>query len=176
MPPQYMAILHSPPQQSMLALYFGVQSLPAQDLGWLSHERPGRRRAGNHTRIRSNLRFMRLRVSSKLKIISVMGLLACAAIATAAQEQIEGELSAKQRILSGIGPGLRAVGQGADGRLYVLASPSPGLSVVDGTGKQLLNIAESLPATTNVAASHGLITYGDDCDVDAEGKIYVADR
>ena len=119
---------------------------------------------------------MRLRVSSKLKIISVMGLLACAAIATAAQEQIEGELSAKQRILSGIGPGLRAVRQGADGRLYVLASPSPGLSVVDGTGKQLLNIAESLPATTNAAASHGLITYGDDCDVDANGKIYVADR
>jgi len=119
---------------------------------------------------------MQMSVGSKFKIISVTCLLACAAVAATAQEQIEGELSAKQRILTAIGPGLRAVRQGANGRLYVLASPSPGLTVVDAAGKQLLNVAESLPATASAAASHGLITFGDDCDVDAEGKIYVADR
>lgn len=93
-----------------------------------------------------------------------------------AQEQEEAELSAKQRILPAIGPGLRAVRQGADGRLYVLASPSPGLVVVDAAGKQVLSIGELPTPQGSAAASHGLITFGDDCDVDAEGKIYVADH
>src|SRR5947207_3320207 len=97
-------------------------------------------------------------------------------VAARAQEPQEVDLSAKQRILPGIGPGLRAVRQGADGRLYVLASPSPGLVVVDTKGKQLLSINEMPTAADSAAASHSLITFGEDCDVDAEGKIYVADR
>jgi hypothetical protein len=115
-------------------------------------------------------------MGSKLKIITVMCLLACAAVAATAQEPIEGELSAKQRILSSVGPGLRAVRQGADGRLYVLASPSPGLLVVDAAGKQLLTIGEQSTQASSATAGQNLITFGDDCDVDAEGKIYVADR
>ncbi len=105
-----------------------------------------------------------------------MCLLACACVGAMAQEQEEAELSAKQRILPAIGPGLRAVRQGADGRLYVLASPSPGLVVVDAAGKQVLSIGELPTPQGSAAASHGLITFGDDCDVDAEGKIYVADH
>src|SRR5919109_4978806 len=100
----------------------------------------------------------------------------CAGAAAGAQEPEEVDLSAKQRILPGIGPGLRAVRQGADGRLYVLASPSPGLVVVDTKGKQLLSINERPTPANSGAASHSLITFGEDCDVDAEGKIYVADR
>src|SRR5919108_6011320 len=92
-----------------------------------------------------------------------------------AQEPEDIDLSAKQRILPGIGPGLRAVRQGADGGLYVLASPSPGLVVVDTKGKPLLSINETPTAADSAAASHSLIAFGDDCDVDAEGKIYVAD-
>ena len=92
------------------------------------------------------------------------------------QEPEDIDLSAKQRILPDIGPGLRAVRQGADGRLYVLASPSPGLVVVDTKGRQLLSINEAPTAADNAAASHSLITFGEDCDVDADGKIYVADR
>ncbi len=105
-----------------------------------------------------------------------MCLLACACAGAIAQEQEEGELSAKQRILPTIGPGLRAVRQGADGRLYVLASPSPGLVVVNAAGKQVLSIGELPTPQGSAAASHGLITFGDDCDVDTEGKIYVADH
>jgi len=98
--------------------------------------------------------------------------------AARAQELEEVDLSAKQRILPAIGPGLRAVRQGADGRLYVLASPSPGLVVVDTKGKQLLSIAESSPSVAGTSGNSGAapMTFGDDCDVDAEGKIYVADR
>jgi hypothetical protein len=98
------------------------------------------------------------------------------AAAARAQEREEVDLSAKQRILPTIGPGLRAVRQGADGRLYVLASPSPGLVVVDMKGKQLLSINEAPTAADGAAATHSLISFGDDCDVDADGSIYVADR
>src|SRR5690349_9123191 len=121
---------------------------------------------------------MRIRAGCKLKIISVMCLLAwmSAGAAARAQEPEEVDLSAKQRIVPAIGPGLRAVRLGADGRLYVLASPSPGLSVVDAAGKQLLTIGESPSPASSATAGQSLITFGDDCDVDAEGKIYVADR
>ena len=119
---------------------------------------------------------MRIGVGSKVKVLTATCLLACAAVVTAAQEPIEAELSAKQRILPAIGPGLRAIRQGADGKLYVLASPSPGLVVVDPAGKQVLSIGELPTPQGSAAANHGLITFGDDCDVDAEGKIYVADH
>ncbi len=109
-----------------------------------------------------------------MRVLAVMCLLACVAGCVLAQE--EGELTAKGRIFPGVGPGLRAVKRGADGRLYVLASPSPGLLVFDAQGKQVLSIGE-LPATpAGVKASRPLITFGEDCDADADGKTYVADR
>ncbi len=109
-----------------------------------------------------------------MKALAVTCLLACAATGASAQD--EGELSAKQRLLPNIGPGLRAVKQGADGRLYVLASPSPGLVVFDAAGKQVLSINEVAASAGAENANHGLIGFGEDCDVDAEGRIYVADR
>src|SRR5579863_192109 len=45
--------------------------------------------------------------------------------------QVEGDMTAKTRLFGPIGPGLRAVHRSADGRTYVLASPSPGLAVYD---------------------------------------------
>ena len=127
---------------------------------------------------------MRIRVGSRRRVLSnstrrvlwatfLFGWI-CAG-ATRAQEPEDIDLSAKQRILATIGPGLRAIRQGADGRLYVLASPSPGLVVVDAKGKELLSIGEA-PQASGASASQALIAFGDDCDVDADGKIYVADR
>src|SRR5215831_11220357 len=118
---------------------------------------------------------MRTRMASQLKVLTAMGLLVSGCAAALAQEPEEVDLFAKQRILTAIGPGLRALRQGADGRLYVLASPSPGLVVVDTTGKQLLDIGEE-PTAAGSAAADSLITFGDDCDVDTGGKIYVADH
>jgi len=119
---------------------------------------------------------MRIRVGSKLKVLAVTCLLASAGAAAIAQEQIESELSAKQRILPAIGPGLQAIRRSGDGRLYVLASPTPGLLVFNSAGKQVLAIAEFSSSTAGANASPALISFGDDCDVDADGKIYVADR
>jgi len=117
---------------------------------------------------------MREMANPFLKSFAVMCLLACAAASVFAQE--ESELTAGQRILPSVGPGLRAIKRGADGRLLVLASPSPGLLVFDAHGKQVLSIGELPVAANGAKGGHALITFGEDCDTNAEGKIYVADR
>jgi len=66
-----------------------------------------------------------------VKVLAVMCLLACTAGSAAGADEGELDLTARQRIFPAVGPGLRAVKRGADGRLYILASPSPGLLVFD---------------------------------------------
>ena len=105
-----------------------------------------------------------------------MCLLACAAGSAAAQDEGDLDLTARQRIFPGVGPGLRAVKRGADGRLYVLASPSPGLLVFDAQGRQVLSIKASAASTTAEVKATRTIAFGEDCDVDAAGRIYIADR
>jgi len=109
-----------------------------------------------------------------VKVLAVMCLLACAAGSAVAQD--EGDLIAKQQVFPGVGPGLRTVKRGADGRLYILASPSPGLLVFDAQGKQVLSINEVGLGQGSTGQGHNLITFGEDCDGAADGKIYVADR
>jgi hypothetical protein len=115
-----------------------------------------------------------MRVGLLVKILAVMCLLGCAGSSVLAQE--EGDLLAKRRVFQPIGPGLRAVKRGSDGRLYILASPSPGLLVFDAQDKQVLSINEVSATPVGAKAVHALITFGEDGDVDADGKIYVADR
>src|SRR5436190_12724642 len=117
---------------------------------------------------------MRQRVGPILRVLAVPCLLVCAAGNAAAQD--DGELIAKQRVFPGVGPGLRSVKRGADGRLYILASPSPGLLVFDAQGKQVLSIGELPGADAGAKTGRALITFGEDCDGSADGKIYVADR
>src|SRR5713226_6113753 len=111
-----------------------------------------------------------------VRVLGVMCLLACAAGSAAAQDDGELELTARQRVFPGIGPGLRTVKRGADGRLYILASPSPGLLVFDAKGKQVLAINEVGVAQGGAGQGRSLITFGEDCDGAADGKIYLADR
>jgi hypothetical protein len=119
---------------------------------------------------------MQQTMSQPWKVAALVCLLASLA-AGSAIAQSEGELTAKSRLFSGVGPGLRAVSRGADGRIYVLASPSPGLLVFDKQGNRLLAIAESAAAgTTDAKPGRAGIAFGEDCDVDADGRIYVADR
>src|SRR5256714_14616144 len=117
---------------------------------------------------------MRQRVVPIRRVLRVMCLLACAAGSAAAQD--EGDLLARQRVFPGVGPGLRSVKRGADGRLYILASPAPGLLVFDAQGKQVLSIGELPGADASAKAGRALITFGEDCAGAADGRIYVADR
>ena len=83
---------------------------------------------------------------------------------------------ARQRVFPSVGPGLRSIKRGRDGRLYLLASPSPGLLVFDRQGQQVLTVSELPGADPSAKTGRALITFGEDCDGDADGKIYVADR
>jgi len=89
--------------------------------------------------------------------------------------QTEGDMTARTRLFGPIGPGLRAVRRSADGRTYILASPSPGLVVFDAKGKQLFNVAETAAVPGSKPTTAG-ITFGEDCDIDPDGHTYIADR
>src|SRR5260370_10940048 len=119
---------------------------------------------------------MRKRVGSIVKVLALMCLLALAAGSAAAQDETELDLTARQRVFPGVGPGLRTIKRGADGRLYILASPSPGLLVFDAQGKRVLSSNEVGLRPSGTGQGHNLSSFGEDCDEAADGKIYVADR
>jgi len=93
-----------------------------------------------------------------------------------AASEVDDQLMARRRVFPSIGPGLRAVRHGHDGKYYLLASPNVGIVVFDSKEKQLtiIGVPESSPATDK--AAHPPISFGEDCDVDAQGNVYVADR
>src|SRR5437764_13113234 len=102
-----------------------------------------------------------------LRIAAALCLLGC----VSAFAQSDAALTAKARLFPNIGPGLRSLRRGADGRAYILASPSPGLVVMNAEGRQVLTIPTAQPGGKPVL---GGIVFGEDCDVDAEGRSYVA--
>ena len=111
-----------------------------------------------------------------VKIFAAVCLLICAAGAVRAQE--EDELTAKRRLMPSVGPGLRAVKEGADGNYYVLSSPGASVTEFDAAGKLLRRIPSYEEGKGPAPASPDLraISFGEDMDVDAQGTVYVADR
>jgi hypothetical protein len=107
-----------------------------------------------------------------LRLLCLMGCVAAPALS-----QVDAQLTANRRLLPAIGPGLRALRLGSAGRTYVLASPSPGLVVFDRQSKEVLSIQEVAAADKSAVGNKAApITFAEDCDVDVEGNIYVADR
>ena len=99
----------------------------------------------------------------------------------AARAQVDADMVAKRRLFSPVGPGLKQIREGVDGKIYVLASPSPGLVVYSPEARRLLTMREAsgLPeAALAEAKASGeiLVEFGEDFDVDTDGNIYVADR
>src|SRR5258708_29134884 len=107
---------------------------------------------------------MRKRLNLGVKVGAALCLLACAAGTAFGQD--EGELTANRRLFPGVGPGWRTVKRGADGRVYVLASPAPGLVVFDAAGRQVLSIGAPLPRAAGKTAATP-ITFAEDCAHDA---------
>jgi hypothetical protein len=123
-------------------------------------------------------------VDPALRILAVMCLLFSAggfAIQASHAQQVDADLVAKRRLFSPIGPGLKQVRSGADGKIYVLASPSPGLVVYSPEARRLLTMHEVSGLTEAAlaeakASGDVLVEFGEDFDVDADGNIYIADR
>jgi hypothetical protein len=97
-------------------------------------------------------------------------------LAVSALPQSEGEMTARKRVFPSVGPGLRAIKRGGDGRAYVLQAPTPGITVFAEGTKPVLQIGAGLAANPGTKARPANIVFGEDCDVDSEGRIYVADR
>ena len=89
-------------------------------------------------------------------------------------QEVDDQLTANRRLFKNIGPGLRAVRRGVDGKYYVLASPGVGLVIFDADGKQLNVIGAPPAAPVTNKAGRSAIAFGEDCDVDSYGNIYVA--
>jgi hypothetical protein len=116
-----------------------------------------------------------------VKIYALLGLLAGLSSLSAAQEPpVQNtdyiDLTAGRRVFTEVGPGLRAMREGPDGRVYLLVSPQPGLLVFAANGKPVMQVGAALSAIAGVKTRPAALTFGEDCDVDAEGRIYVADR
>ena len=114
-----------------------------------------------------------------MRFLGVICLILAAAIPLAAQ--VDADLVAKRRLFAPVGPGLKQIREGTDGKIYVLASPSPGLVVYSPEARRLLTMHEAsgLPeAALKEAKASGeiLVNFGEDCDVAADGTIYIADR
>jgi len=113
-------------------------------------------------------------VTPALRLLSAVCLLAL--LPSCAISQSQGELTAKKRVFPEVGPGLRAIKRGPDGRVYTLQAPVPGIIVFAEGAKPVLQIGAGLAANPGTKARPANILYGEDCDVDSEGRIYVADR
>jgi hypothetical protein len=116
-----------------------------------------------------------------LKIAWFLGFLMLFAVSSSAQEPPAQDsdyidLTAGRRLYPEIPSGLRSMREGPDGRLYLLVSPQPGVLVFAANGKPLMQVGAALSAFAGVKTRPAAVTFGEDCDVDSEGRIYVADR
>jgi len=92
------------------------------------------------------------------------------------ESEIDAQLMAKRRMFSNIGPGFREVRRTTEGKYYVLASPAVGVAIFDTDGKQISVIGAPPADAANSPGARAPIGFGEDCDVDAKGNLYVADR
>src|SRR6266702_7480039 len=97
------------------------------------------------------------------------------AVASLASE-VDAQLMATRRVFPTVGPGLRALRHGHGGNYYLLASPNLGILVFDSKEKQLTAIGAPPASPSADKTARPPIAFGEDCDVDAQGNIYVADR
>jgi hypothetical protein len=90
--------------------------------------------------------------------------------------QVDDDLMARRRVFKPIGPGLRAVRRGPDGKFYVLVSPGSSVAVFDAQGTLLKKIPDYPPNAGPASPELHGIQFGEDMDVAANGTVYVADR
>jgi hypothetical protein len=109
-------------------------------------------------------------------LAAAAALLTAAGVLSAGVAEIDEDLTATRRVFPNIGAGLRAAHHSANGNYYVLASPTVGIAVFDAKEKQLSVIGAPPEPSVTGKAGHSPVAFGEDCDVDARGNVYLADR
>jgi hypothetical protein len=103
-------------------------------------------------------------------------LLAIAGVLWAGASEVEDQLMARRRVFSSIGPGLRALRRGTDGKFYELTAPGSSVAIFDAQGALLKKIPDYAQNAGPSSAELRAIQFGEDLDVSANGTVYVADR
>jgi hypothetical protein len=108
---------------------------------------------------------------------AILLLCACAALPLVpgvSAQQADKDLTARARVFTDRGAGIRAIARDAGGRYYILTAPSPAVLLYDAAGQRV----GQLPSVTTGApsAKQAALVFGADLDVDAAGRVYVADR
>jgi hypothetical protein len=95
-------------------------------------------------------------------------------VTAATAQQSDKDLTARARVFTELGPGIRAISKDHNGRYYILTAPGSAVGLYDRAGRRIGQIPA---ATTGSAhAKQSALIFGDDLDVDAAGRVYVADR
>jgi hypothetical protein len=110
-----------------------------------------------------------------LRAAALLCLAAALMLVAVHAQEVDAQLNANRRLFKSVGPGLRSLRRGADGKYYVL-TPNAGLIIFDADGKQLSVIGAAPPEPVANKAGRSPIAFGEDCDIDTAGNIYVADR
>lgn len=106
----------------------------------------------------------------------VPALLLCLTAALwAVPSEIDAQLMARRRVFPSVGPGLRALRRGADGKFYVLTSPAASVLVFDAKGTFLKKVPDYAKNAGPASPDLRAIQLGVDMDVAANGTVYVAD-
>ena len=96
---------------------------------------------------------------------------ACAAAQEApAQDTDYVDLTAGRRVFTEAGPGLRAIREGPDGRVYLLVSPQPGLLVFTAEGKPVMQLGAGLTVGLSCLSAGFTIGIVGDAGVRASGQ------
>jgi hypothetical protein len=107
---------------------------------------------------------------SKMRRLSQLSLFVLLAIVPARMRaQVQPGLGPARRVFPDVASGARTVRLGPDGHYYVLVAPGAAVLVFDSAGKKLGQV----PAQ---AVGASAIVFGAALDIDAAGRIYVADR
>jgi hypothetical protein len=116
-------------------------------------------------------------MQSPLRPFRLAAVLLClGSVLGAGASEVDEQLMAKRRVFAEIGAGLRAVRRGTNGNYYVLASPAVGVAIFDPQLKRISRIGAAPEVPSGEKPPRAPIGFGEDCDVDAKGNIYVADR
>src|SRR5258708_21872725 len=80
--------------------------------------------------------------------------------------EVDDQLMARRRVFSSIGPGLRALRHGRDGKYYLLSSPNVGIAVFDSKENQLTVIGAPPASPPSDNTPHPPVYFRQDCAVD----------
>jgi hypothetical protein len=117
-----------------------------------------------------------MRYSARNIAVAAAALVCFGAVLWAGTPEVDDQLMARRRLFGDIGPGLRALRRGADGKFYVLVSSANSVAVFDAKGAPAAKVPDYSKTAGPASADLQTIQFGEDMDVATNGTVYVADR